>query len=113
MPKANFEPLWKKDGITDPANDTKVGDGLGWAPESTADLVVNFMETYASFPDVGAPTSAATLLGFKDIITGRMGISDADYMKIAMPVINKMFVADALTNDFSRVPFDAYLKQKT
>ena len=113
MPEADFTPLWKTDGIADPLHETAIGKGLAWAPETTSDLVVNFLETYASFPDVGAPASAAMALGFKDVVTERTGITDADYLKLALPIVSKMFVADALTTDFTRVPIAGYLKQKT
>jgi hypothetical protein len=117
--ETSFEPLYKKDGITDPTNETTIGKGLAWAPETTADLVTDFLSTYASFPDVGAPTSAAMALGFMPIVMERMGITQADYMKIALPILNKMMIGDALTQDFAHAPagpaaaMAEYLKQKT
>jgi len=113
LKETKFEPLWKKDGIANPAAETEIGKGLAWAPQTTADLVANFVETYASWPDVGGPASASMVLGFKETIQGRMGVSDADYMKIALPVINKIMMAEALTQDFRSRDYADYVKQKT
>lgn len=111
--ETSFEPLWKKDGITNPAGETEIGKGLAWAPQTTADIMTNFVETYASWPDVGSAASASMILGFKDTINGRMGTTDADFMALALPVINKMVMAEALTTDFRAVPFEEYVKNKT
>ena len=113
LKETRFEPLWKKDGITDPANETEVGKGLAWAPMTTADILVGFVETYASWPDVGAAASASMVLGFKDTITERMGAGDEDYLKLALPVINKMVMAEALTVDFRTADYAEYVKKKT
>ena len=75
---------------------------MAWRPEATADLVKNFMETYASFIDAGGYTSAATIIGFKDVIGPRMGIDDKTYLANAMPILNKIMVAEAM----ARAPGD-------
>ncbi len=129
--ETHFEPLWKKEGLTAAqihpstkqehddyvkarfdgslANGTYTGfkplppgRGMAWRPEATADLVKNFMETYASFRDVGGYASAATIVGFKDVIGPRMGIDDKTYLATAMPVLNKIMVAEAM----ARAPAD-------
>ncbi|MHB8876967.1 MAG: hypothetical protein ACYC8T_24995 [Myxococcaceae bacterium] len=135
--ETHFEPLWKKEGLTadqirpstKEEHDAYVtarydgslaggtytgfkplppGRAMAWRPETTADLVKNFMETYASFKDVGGYASAATMLGFKDVICPRMGIDDKTYIATAMPIINKVMVAEAM----ARAPADpaAYAK---
>jgi hypothetical protein len=76
---------------------------MAWKPETTADLVKNFMETYANFKDVGGYASAATIMGFKDVIGPRMGIDDKTYFQTAAPILNKIMVAEAL----ARAPGDA------
>ena len=113
LKETNFEPLWKKDGIADPKNEAAIGKGLAWAPQTTADIVLNFTETYASWPDVGSAASAAMVLGFKDTVKERRGIDDATYMNLALPLINKMVMSEALTQDFRTVPFEAYAQKKT
>jgi hypothetical protein len=130
--ETHFEPLWKKEGLTAAqirpttlaehdayvaarydgslANGTYTGfkplppgEAMAWKPETTSELVKNFMETYASFKDVGGYASAATMLGFKDVICPRMGIDDKTYIGNAMPIINKVMVAEAM----ARAPGDA------
>ena len=130
--ETHFEPLWKKEGLTagqikpwtkaehdayqaarfdgSLANNTftgtkplPAGRGMAWKPETTADLVKNFMETYADFKDVGGYASAATILGFKDVIGPRMGIDDKTYLQTAAPILNKIMVAEAM----ARAPGDA------
>ena len=129
--ETHFEPLWKKEGLSakqikpmshaehdaytaarfdgSVANGTYTGPvplppgkGMAWRPEATSDLVKNFMETYASFKDVGGYASAATILGFKDVIGPRMGIDDKTYITTAMPILNKVMVAEAM----ARAPGD-------
>ncbi len=114
-----FEPLWKKEGIQNPTqlgigdvvNTKDIGPGLAWPPQHNSDLVRNFIEVYASWPDVGAAASASALLGFKEVIIKRMlnteqspelvkAEADAlskSYDALAIPVITKMFVYEAMT----------------
>ncbi|MCP4503570.1 MAG: hypothetical protein GY822_26865 [Deltaproteobacteria bacterium] len=124
--ETSFEPLWKKEGLK--ASDIKPwdnlaqyeaydnarhsgtldsytgpqplqpGKGMAWAPETTADLVNDFTETYAAFKDVGGPIAASTIMGFKDTAVDRMGIDDKTFIGTALPVINKIMVADAMVN---------------
>jgi hypothetical protein len=130
--ETRFEPLWKKEGLSAAqiaplskaqhdayqaarfdgslANGTfagprplAAGRGMAWRPETTADLVKNFMETYANFKDVGGYASAATIMGFKDVVGPRMGIDDKKYFETAAPILNKIMVAEAM----ARAPGDA------
>lgn len=129
--ETHFEPLWKKEGLAaiqiaplskaehdayqaarfdgSLANGTfrgprplAPGRGMAWRPETTADLVKNFMETYANFKDVGGYASAATIMGFKDVVGPRMGIDDKKYFETAAPILNKIMVAEAM----ARAPAD-------
>lgn len=121
--ETHFEPLWKKEGLSaedirpfdkadydaydkarhDGALDSFTGPrplapgkGMAWAPETTADLVNDFLETYVPVREVGGPLAATALMGFKDVVQGRMGLSDADFFQTAVPVMNKMMIADAM-----------------
>lgn len=129
--ETHFEPLWKKEGlkpeqIRAPSKaeydahqaarfdgtlksgayrgyePLPVGRSLAWKPESTADLIKNFMETYAPFKEVGGVISSAAILSFKQVAMERMGISDADFMKLAKPLLQEMMAAEAL----ARAPTD-------
>lgn len=129
--ETHFEPLWKKEGlkpeqIRAPSKaeydahqaarfdgtlksgayqgyePLPVGRSLAWKPESTADLVKNFMETYAPFKEVGGVISSAAILSFKPVAMERMGISDAEFMKLAKPLLQEMMAAEAL----ARAPTD-------
>jgi hypothetical protein len=129
--ETHFEPLWKKEGIkaeqlhvpTKAEYDgyqaarfdgtlksgayhgyepLPVGRAMAWKPESTADLLKNFMETYAPFKEVGGVISSAAILGFKPVAMERMGITDADFMKLAKPLLQEMMAAEAL----ARAPTD-------
>ena len=72
------------------------GVALAWPPETTADLVNDFLETYASFVDVGAPICASVLMAFREKLVERMGITDEKFLRLAIPIINKMMVAEAM-----------------
>ncbi len=111
--ETDFQPLWKKEGIANPAAEEAIGRGLAWAPQTTADIVVNFVETYASWPDVGAAASASMVVGFKDVVKDRMGVTDAAYLALATPIVNKMLIAEALTQDFRNADYAEYVKKKT
>jgi hypothetical protein len=135
--ETHFEPLYKKEGLTgkdispwkdlaeyeaydnarhsgDLANFTgrrplDPGQGMAWAPETTADLLNDFLQTYTGVEDVGGPIAAAALMGFKDTAKDRMGIDDMTFLGHAVPVINKMMVADAMM----RADDPGYAKQAT
>lgn len=121
--ETRFEPLWKKEGLTadqirapskeeyDAFEDARfegqqalhagwkplpAGKGLAWRPETTADLLKNFVETYASFQDVGAYPGIATIMSFKDQVVERLGVGADVFMGLALPVMNKMVIAEAM-----------------
>lgn len=130
--ETRFEPLWKKEGLTPAqiaplskaehdaftaarfdgsiANGTFTGKqplppglGMAWKPETTADLVHGFVETYSAFKDVGGYAASATVLGFGQEVQERMGLGQQAFLKEALPVVNKLMVAEAL----ARAPGDA------
>lgn len=130
--ETRFEPLWKKEGLTAAqiapmsksehdaftaarfdgsiANGTFTGKqplppgrGLAWKPETTADLLNDFVETYSAFKDVGGYAASATVLGFGQTVQERMGVDQQTFLKEALPVVNKLMVAEAL----ARAPADA------
>jgi hypothetical protein len=122
--ETSFEPLWKKEGLkledARPWKDKaeydayqaarqagtlasytgrvppEPGKGLAWPPETTSDLLNDFITTYANFEQAGAFVGAASMLGFKDQITQRMGISDDKFLAMTVPVVNKMLIAEAM-----------------
>jgi hypothetical protein len=67
-----------------------------WPPETTSDLVVNFLETYAAFEHAGPFVDTLLILGFKEELTDRMGISEAKFIELTFPVFNKLFIAEAM-----------------
>ncbi len=130
--ETHFEPLWKKEGlkadqIRPPSKaeydayqaarfdgtlksgayhgyePLPVGKALAWKPETTADLVKNFAETYAPFKEVGGVVSAASILAFKPVVQQRMGLDDASFMKLATPLLQEIMAAEAI----ARAPADA------
>jgi hypothetical protein len=123
--ETRFEPLWKKEGIKPeqlrPPTKVQydayqaarfdgtlrsgtyvgyeplpVGRSLAWRPETTADLVKNFVETYSPFREVGGVVAAASVLAFKDKVMQRMGLTEDDFAKLAMPVLQELLAAEAL-----------------
>ena len=122
--ETDFTPLWKQNGL-DPAaiapfenaaeyeayhnalatgaldsydgpRPLEPGRSLAWPPETTADLVNDFLETYASFVDVGGPICASVLMGFKDELVNRLGIDDQQFLQHTVPIVNKIMVAEAM-----------------
>lgn len=74
------------------------GSGMAWAPETTADLVKNFVDAYTSLRNVGGAICAATVVGFMPQVSERMGITPEDYFEISMPIMSKIMLADAKMN---------------
>ncbi|MBI5542479.1 MAG: hypothetical protein HY901_01210 [Deltaproteobacteria bacterium] len=128
--ETHFEPLWKQNGLTAAqvrpftkaeydgyekarfdgslANGTYTGPkplapgvGMAWTPQSTADLVKNFVETYASFNKAGGFASAATVMSFVDTVKGRMGVDAKGFSEVATPILQKMMVAEAISRGVS------------
>ena len=70
----------------------------GWAPQSSAEVIFVFMQVYADMLDAGSIITCASILAFMDQIDHRMGISKAQYLLHAMPIINYVMIADATVN---------------
>lgn len=98
--------------IIDQLSEDQVGVGLAWMPQTTADIMTNFIETYASLPEVGGPVSVSMVAGFKDLIQQRTGISTQEYMGFAVPAMQQIMIADALTQPFAGNP-DAFKEYAT
>ena len=71
------------------------GAGMCWPPETTADLLNDFIQMYASFVDTNAFISSSVLMGFKDIVKARLGVSDETYLRLALPFVTEMLLAEA------------------
>lgn len=113
----SYIPLWQLEKIANPLSITEPGASLAWAPESTADIVADFVETYADFTRVESPVvPAAAILGFMAESIKRMEITPEIFLKTALPFIAKIFLYDATTR-FKGVPeaminqaIDAYIQ---
>ncbi len=73
----DFVPLYEKNGISDDRADDEegFGKGLAWAPQANSDIMVNFLEAYASWPVVGGHVTVATAFGFESTLVKRMSSS--------------------------------------
>jgi hypothetical protein len=96
-----FAPLWKKSGVRRPAQESAFGVGVPWAPETTADLIANYLQQYASWVDVGSTVSAAVILGFMEETVKRMKISQELFLKLAGEAITKIVAFEAQTIEFA------------
>jgi len=118
-----FEPLWMKEGLTPdqikpftkeeyygydkarrkgtladfkgfrPLEPTL---GTGWGPQVSADLIFDFVDAYVNFLYSGGSLSCATIVGFRNEITERMGITLAEYLRVSIPILAKIMQADAM-----------------
>jgi len=123
--ETNFEPLWKKEGFAPNQispftydeyyayDEARRAGNLGtytgkkallpnqamcWAPQTSAEIIYNFIETYAETLDAGAIMTSAIILGYMKEIDERMGINDLQYLLNAMPIIEKLMLSDAKTH---------------
>jgi len=73
----DFTPLYEKNGVTDAAalNEQTFGKGLAWAAQANSDIMVNFLEAYASWPIVGGHVTVSTAFGFESTLVKRMSSS--------------------------------------
>ncbi|ULQ53220.1 hypothetical protein [Flavihumibacter fluvii] len=121
--ETDFEPLWKKEGLTPAqikpftieeytAYDTARREGkldsftgfrplkptqaTGWGPQFAADVIFDFVEAYADFIDAGAIVSCATIMAYCDQVTKRMGITPREYLLTAMPILETIMQAHAM-----------------
>lgn len=139
LPETDFTPLWKLEGIEDPKNATwkrLVSEGKpGWAgtimpPQTSSDLILQTISDYVPFVESGGVLTSAAILGFKSHFEERTGIGQADYRKseglpdialtedvylaIAVPIISKIQVADALAAGLkSNSELDAFVARRT
>lgn len=120
--ETDFVPLWKQQGFTveqispftlDEFNDyqsarhedrlgtftgkkpLKPNQGTVWTAQTSADVIYNFIRQYVEILDASSVGSSAVILAFMPIIDERMGISPLEYLVHAMPMIEKLMVADA------------------
>jgi hypothetical protein len=73
----------------------------------TAEIVFEFCTTYADMPDCGAVTTTAVILGFMQQVDQRMGLGEIEYLHFAMPIVQKLMLADARIK--ARGNADSYL----
>lgn len=84
------------------------GAGMCWTPETTADLLNDFVQMYASFIDTNAFVASSVLMGFKEVVKARLGLTDETYLGLALPVVTEMLLAEAWVS----APGDAGWLQK-
>ncbi|MBS1984001.1 MAG: hypothetical protein JST16_07490 [Bdellovibrionales bacterium] len=106
---ANYTPLWKlkgikpvvvngkQQGILADARAQQVGFSLAWPPETTADIIRDFVLQYADWTYVGPVLSSATVMGFIPVAKQRMGVEAPAFTALALPIITPMFRFHAAT----------------
>jgi hypothetical protein len=120
--QTSFTPLWKQQGLT-PAQikpftlteyiawdaarlggmlgsypgfkPLPVGAGLPWGAQMNADLVNDFVQTYADFVDAGPIAFTATVFGLSGPVCERGKIPVLQYLFEAMPIAQQAMRADA------------------
>ncbi|MBK8011253.1 MAG: hypothetical protein IPK13_07870 [Deltaproteobacteria bacterium] len=70
--------------------------GLPYASESSSDLMMDFVETYASFEQAGGVEAALAALAFEPEIVARMQIDAATFMSTALPIAAQLIAHEAL-----------------
>lgn len=106
----DLTPLWKTKGLEagsgkiKPTHVSYPGMSLAWPPQATADLVADFVRTYANWIDVGPVLSAGVIFGFSKAAIPRMGIAPALYAEKTVPVVAEMIVQDATLRGFDKLP---------
>ena len=70
-------------------------EATAWAPQVAAEIIYDIVQTYADMLDAGSVMASATILGFMEQIDDRMGISKLQYLMHAMPLVEKLMIADA------------------
>lgn len=123
--ETNFTPLWKQQGLT-PAQikpftlleylawdaarlggtldiypgfkPLPVGVGLPWSAQMNADMVNDFVQTYADFIDAGPIAFTATVFGLSGPVCERAKIPVLQYLFEAMPIAQQAMRANAAIN---------------
>ena len=121
--ETDFEPLWKKQGLTADqirpftieqykAYDlyTRTGapysgpfpvlppQGVVCRPQTAADIVYSFEQIYADLYDAGAISSTAVIWAFMQPVVQRTGVPESEYLMFAIPVFQLLAYADAQVN---------------
>jgi hypothetical protein len=94
---ASFKPLYLINGESSartitPTAITTVGKHMAWAPETSADLMRDFLEQYANWTVISPVLTTATILGFVPELNRRTGIDMAEIQNLAKPVLESMYV---------------------
>ncbi|BBM84520.1 hypothetical protein [Candidatus Uabimicrobium amorphum] len=90
-------PLWKRRlGFSNDIliNNPKIREtafAFAWKPQTTADLLGDFVGQYASFDKVSVVRSVMSILSFAPEIQKRTGVSAEKYMELSLLFIDKMF----------------------
>lgn len=71
------------------------GVGMPWGPQMTADLVNDFVQTYADFIDAGAIAFSATVFGLAAPVCTRAKIPLWQYLLEALPMVQQAMRAHA------------------
>ena len=97
----NFSrPLWKRRigvAILPLYNNQKIENfslALAWKPETTADIMADFIRLYANFTKVTVVRSSFAILSFAKEIYKRLGILPDEFNNLAMQFIEKMIKQD-------------------
>ena len=115
---ADFEPHYKKLGMEPPRGNfdggwQETGKAMAWVPETTADLVQDFVTTYVPFKEVGGQVAAGALGGFKDTVMDRMGLSSEQVDAFMQPAQGLLIQADAkVAGGMSVEDADAWLQEQ-
>ena len=114
----DFEPHYKKLGLEAPRGEfgpefQKPGMAMAWAPETTSDLVQDFVSTYAPFKEVGGRVAAGVVEGFKETVMDRMGLTSEQVDSVMRPVQGLLLSADErVAGGASLDEADAWLQEQ-
>ncbi|MGB0455265.1 MAG: hypothetical protein ACPGJV_16275, partial [Bacteriovoracaceae bacterium] len=92
----SFDALWELENLKNPAEVSKVGKAMAWGPQTTADLVGNFVNQYVPFYRVGSLNTAAVIYGFMKETYKRMGMANERFVQLVTPIIAQMFVYESI-----------------
>lgn len=73
----------------------KVGLSLPWAPETTSEILRDFIVMYAPFHKVGAARSARFIIGFQEDILRRTGIEKSVFEAYSSKIIKRILSYDS------------------
>ncbi len=90
------KPLWKRKfgELEHPlCTDNRIndiGENLVWRPQTTADIIADFIRVYADFTKVSAIRSTYAILNLSNAVYKRLGLSPDQYFDISTQFIQKM-----------------------